>query len=122
MLYLLLKSKKTKTPIGTIGLHNINWVDRNATTGTVIGEAKHRGKGYSKDAKMVLLEYAFLTLGMHKIISHADARNIASIEYSKSCGYVFESRLKEHLFRNGEWVDMVSLACFYKDWKNKNNR
>lgn len=104
-------------PIGTMGLHGINWTDRKATTGTVIGEAKYRGGGYATDAKMALLEYAFESLGMHKIISHAFSKNVKSVEYSKRCGYEVEAVLKEEIFHKGAWEDMTILSCFYDGWK-----
>lgn len=116
-LVFIVETKDEHKPIGTMGLHSINWIDRNAITGTVIGEEVDRGKGYATDAKMTLLQYAFETLGMHKIISFAFAKNIKSIKYSKRCGYVVEATLKDELFHNGQWEDMVSLACFYDGWK-----
>lgn len=90
-------------PIGVMGMHDINWLHRNCITGTVIGEKKCHGKGYATDAKLVLLRYAFETLGMHKVISHADARNAASIAYSKKCGYHVEGILKEDKWKDGAW-------------------
>lgn len=114
---MVIESKDSGQAIGTMGLHSINWVDRNAVTGTVIGEEEYRGKGYATDAKMTLLQYAFESLGLHKIISHAFTENTKSIEYSKRCGYEVEAILKEENFRNGKWEDTVSLACFYEGWK-----
>lgn len=114
---MMIETKRNRHTIGMMGLHGIDWVNRHATTGTVIGEKNLRGKGYATDAKIVMLKYAFETLGMHKIISRIDVRNLASLAYSKRCGYVTEGVLKEQLFRDGQWVDMVSLACFYPAWK-----
>lgn len=114
---MVIESKDNGQAIGTMGLHNINWIDRNAVTGTVIGEEEYRGKGYASDAKMTLLQYAFESLGLHKIISHAFAENVKSIEYSKRCGYEVEAILKEENFRNGKWEDIVSLSCFYEGWQ-----
>lgn len=105
-------------PIGVMGLHNINWIDRNATTGSMIGNLAYHGKGYATDAKMHFLKYAFETLGMHKISSRAYAENVASIAYSKRCGYTQEAVLKEEAFREGKWGDIVLLACFYDTWKD----
>ena len=104
-------------PIGTMGLHNINWIDRNATTGSMIGDLTYQGKGFATDAKMHFLKYAFETLGMHKIISHAFADNLASVKYSECCGYTQEAVLKDQIFHNGKWGDLISLACFYDSWK-----
>ncbi len=114
---LIIEPKENPQPIGIIGLHNINWLDRNATTGTTVGEAQYRGKGYASDAKMILLEYAFETLGLHKIISRAFAKNVKSVEYSKRCGYQVEATHKEEIFHEGAWEDIIYLSCFYDDWK-----
>lgn len=111
----VIETKKGK-PIGTMGLNAISWVHRHATTGSMIGDKAYRGKGYAKDAKMVLLQYAFDTLGLHKIISHAFAVNLASTEYNKRCGYVQEAVLKDEFFREGRYHDVAVLACFRPTW------
>jgi RimJ/RimL family protein N-acetyltransferase len=103
--------------IGNIGLHRIDWVNRNATTGTVIGEKKFQGKGYGTDAKMLLLDYAFNTLNLHKVCSGAIAFNQRSINYSKVCGYVIEARRIQQLFRDGAYQDEVLLAVFSEGFK-----
>jgi RimJ/RimL family protein N-acetyltransferase len=72
--------------IGTMGLHNISWKDRTATTGAIIGEKEFWGKGYGSDAKMALLDYAFNTLNLHKICSAVIAYNERSLNYSLHCG------------------------------------
>lgn len=113
---LIVEEKANQQAIGIMGLHNINWVDRNAKTGTIIG-VEYQGKGIATDAKMALLEYAFESLGMHKIISHAYSGNIKSIKYSKRCGYEVEAVHKEEIFHAGKWEDKITLACFYEGWK-----
>ncbi len=113
---LIVESLDTKEAVGIIGLHSIDWVNRNATTGTMLGTG-HRSKGLATDAKMALLEYAFETLGMHKITSRAFSANVKSIEYSKRCGYEVVTILKDDIFREGTWQDVTLLACFYDEWK-----
>jgi RimJ/RimL family protein N-acetyltransferase len=65
---------------------------------------------------MLLLDYAFNTLNLHKICSNAYDFNKASQAYSKKCGYKVEAILKEHAFCNGRYVDQVVLAVFREDW------
>lgn len=102
--------------IGTMGIHRINWKDRTATTGAVIGEKDCWDRGYGQEAKMALLEYAFNTLNLRKICSTVFAFNTRSIAYSKKCGYKVEGVLKAHNFVGGEYVDRVHLAVFREDW------
>jgi len=103
--------------IGNMSLMRINWVNGIATTGALIGEKEYRGKGYGTEAKMLLLGYAFNTLGLRKIYSYVVASNRRSYRYSEKCGYKKEAKLKQHILKNGRYYDMVILAVFKKDWQ-----
>ena len=103
-------------PIGTMGLHGINWKDRVATTGAMIGEKSYWGKGYGTDAKMALLNYAFNTLGLRKIMSRVYAFNHRSLAYSLHCGYKIEGRLKNQRFAHGRYWDEIILGLFKNQW------
>lgn len=112
----IIETRADNKPVGIIGLHSINWFNRHATTGTVIGDDRSRNKGYATEAKMLILKYAFDNLGLHKIISRAYAKNLASIRYSEKCGYVQEGLLKSEMFRDGSFEDIVLMACFRETW------
>lgn len=98
--------------IGTIGFNKIHRFHRTAITGTMIGEVDCWGKGYGTDAKMLLLRYGFDTLNLRKVNSDAIAFNRRSINYSLGCGYRIEGRLRQEIFRNGRYWDLVRLAVF----------
>jgi RimJ/RimL family protein N-acetyltransferase len=121
---LIIETKDGKS-IGTMGLHKIDYRNGLAITGALIGEKDYWGKGYGTDAKMILLNYAFNVLNLRKIKSGALAFNGRSINYNKKCGYKEEGVLKKEIFVNGEYVDMVQLAVFKKDflplWKKYQN-
>ncbi|MDO8504775.1 MAG: GNAT family protein [Candidatus Liptonbacteria bacterium] len=102
--------------IGNMGLHRINYVDGTAVTGAVIGEKDFWGKGLGMEAKMLLLEWAFNTLNLRKINSHVLGFNKRSQRYSEKCGYKIEAVLKDQMFRNGKYEDMVIMSVFKTDW------
>jgi RimJ/RimL family protein N-acetyltransferase len=102
--------------IGMIGLHNINWKDRTAMTGTVIGEKELWGKGYGTDAKMLLLYFAFNTLGLEKICSETFEFNERSKNYSLKCGYVIEGKKRKQMFSNGKRWDVIVLGVLREEW------
>ncbi len=107
---------KQGIPIGVIGIHQIEWVHRVATTGTLIGEKKYWGKGFGTDAKMTLLDYAFNVLNLRRICSEALAYNMRSLAYSLHCGYEIEGRKKKHFFKNGRYHDVIHLGLFRGKW------
>jgi RimJ/RimL family protein N-acetyltransferase len=108
--------KETGEFIGVMGLHDIDWPNRNATTGALIGEKKYWGRGYGTDAKMILLNYAFNTLNLHTVSSSAIAFNKRSIGYNTHCGYKVEGVCRSRIFRSGRYWDRVMLSVMKKDW------
>ncbi|MCE9517443.1 GNAT family N-acetyltransferase [Candidatus Nomurabacteria bacterium] len=111
------KVRLTDMPIGTLGLHKINWRNLTAETGALIGEKEYWGKGYGTEAKMLLLNYCFNTLGLHKICSSAISYNKRSIAYQKKTGAVVEGKRKKQLFRDGDYHDEILLAIFADTWR-----
>ncbi|MDP3794724.1 MAG: GNAT family protein [bacterium] len=103
--------------IGFMGLREIRWVDRVATSGAVIGDPGYRGKGYGSDAKMSLLHYAFRTLGLRKVNSSVYSFNMRSLRYNEKCSYKEEGRRIKEVYRNGEFHDEILMAVFREDWE-----
>lgn len=109
---------ETNEFIGSIGLHRIDWVNRNAVTGTVLGESAYWGKGYGTEAKMLLLDFAFNALDLQVIVSNVMDYNTRSLSYGKKCGYVEVGRIPKWLRRkNGERCDEVVLAVTQEQWR-----
>lgn len=102
--------------IGLMGAHGIEWHNRICTTGALIGEKRYWGKGYGTDAKMILLEYLFNTLNMHKVCSGVIAYNKRSLRYSLHCGYKIEGVRKQHIFKRGRYWDLIELGLFRNAW------
>jgi RimJ/RimL family protein N-acetyltransferase len=115
-----IQTKPTKiTPsrfIGLIGIHGINWKDRVAETGALIGDKRYWSRGYGTDAKMQVINYAFNALNLHKLTSAAIAYNERSLRYSLHCGYKVEGTRKRQIFKSGEYHDLVILGLFKEDW------
>ncbi len=112
----LIIETKSGEAIGTMGLHNINWIDRVATTGAMIGEKQYWGQGYGVDAKMALLDYAFNTLNLHRVNSDVYEFNERSTKYSLRCGYKIEGRRRKALFRKGQYWDKIELGLLREEW------
>ena len=102
-------------PIGSMGLHGIEWVNGVASTGAAFGEKKYWGQGYGQDAKMALLHYAFHTLNLRKICSACYAFNRRSAAYNQRCGYRIEGRLRRQVYRRGRYYDLIQL-CIFRPW------
>lgn len=110
--------KKDGKLIGTIGVHSINWQQRTATTGTLIGEKDCWGKGYGTEAKMLLLDFAFNALDLYALFSRVNSTNLRSLAYAKKSGYEEVGRLPGWIrLQNGERCDEVQLVVTQEKWK-----
>jgi RimJ/RimL family protein N-acetyltransferase len=108
--------KHDDTLIGLMGLHEINWVHRNATSGAFFGLPENRGKGYGVDAKMLVCYHAFCMLNLHKLYTHSYEFNTASQKYNAKCGYKEEGRRREHYFRAGRYWDVIDTGLLRSEW------
>lgn len=97
------------THIGFSGLHQIDWRSGTARTGTLIGDAAYRAKGYGSDAARVRVRYAFEVLGLRMLLSEVLAENTASIKMLKRAGYVEAGRIPRRLWKRGAYRDLVIL-------------
>lgn len=103
--------------IGNIGLHGIDWVNRQTETGTIIGEKDCWDKGYGTEAKQLLIKYAFKTLGLHRLVSTVIANNERSLKCQLKCGYVEEGRTRRSIYKDGEWYDLIILGLLADEWQ-----
>jgi len=112
----LLIVAENNTPIGNLGLHRIDARNRTATLGITIGDKNYWGRGYGSEAIELLLSYAFNTLNLRKVCLSVIDFNERAIRCYEKCGFRVEGRLREQLFRNGEYRDEVMMAIFERDW------
>jgi len=108
--------KKTDQYIGNARLGEIDWVNRRCIYGRLIGNKDFRGKGYGTEALVLLLRYGFLKLGMNRIFSGAVITNEISIRSNEKVGMVREGILREALWKDGRFQDVVALAMTRADF------
>jgi RimJ/RimL family protein N-acetyltransferase len=96
--------------IGIVQLNNIDYVSGTALLGFVIGDTKFRGKGYGFEFSCLIVSYAFLTLNLRKIITYNLASNDSTLSMQKKLGFLQEGELKEHIYHDGKFYDVIILS------------
>ena len=104
-------------PIGSCGLHQINAKDRDAIFGIIIGEKDYWSKGYGVEAARILINYGFQQLNLHRISSAAVAFNERSIKLHQKLGFREEGRLRQAMFKNGQYHDRIEFGLLREEWK-----
>ena len=103
--------------IGVTMLHGIDLISRSAGLAILIGDKNERGKGYSKEAIVKLLEFGFKSLGLHRIWLKVRFDNRVAINLYKSIGFFEEGILRGESFKDGEFKDMVVLSMLDSEFK-----
>lgn len=110
--------------IGTANLVDINWKDRNAQHGILIGDKNLRGKGYAVDTIMAIMRYSFEELGLNRLDTTIIEYNEPSFSvYANKCGWEKEGVQKKWYFRKNKYWDRYVMGITkdsYTDLINKN--
>ena len=96
--------------IGSLGLHDINWKDRCAELGIVIGDKAYWGQGYGADAIQALLGVAFGEMNLHRVFLRVDADNARGIRCYEKCGFQREGISRQAVFREGAYYDQYVMS------------
>jgi RimJ/RimL family protein N-acetyltransferase len=103
--------------IGNMGLHDVNWKDRNAELGIVIGEKAYWGQGYGTDAITALLAHGFEELNLHRVRLRVNADNPRGIRCYEKCGFCHEGTLRESVFAGGKYKDQHIMAVLRSEFR-----
>jgi len=97
--------------IGTANLVSIDWKNRTAFHGMLLGDTEQRGKGYGVDTIRTIMSYAFDELGLHRLDTDIIVYNEASLRaYIEKCGWTEEGRRLDWYFRGGRRWDKVLVG------------
>ncbi len=102
--------------IGQCALFNYGEVAQTAELGITIGDKNYLGAGYGRDAVKVLLEYGFKLRNLRRIHLTVNATNDRAIRAYEACGFVREGRLREHVWQNGAYIDLICMGVLRSEY------
>ncbi len=108
--------KKNGDHIGNTGLHLKDRYARVAEQGTVIGKKTEWRQGYATEAKIMIMNYGFKRLGLNRIYVQVFADNIASLRANEKVGLKKEGVLRQHIYKNGIYNDVVIMSALKEEW------
>jgi RimJ/RimL family protein N-acetyltransferase len=101
--------------IGTCGLFNIHRTAGHAELGIGIGDKEYWGRGYGREAVGLLLDYAFRLRNLRRVWLEVHSANERAIRAYRSCGFVEEGRMREHVWLGGRYVDNVIMGVLREE-------
>lgn len=111
---------ESKSPIaGLIGITNIiRGVSQAGFIGYWIG-AEFLNNGIATEATVLMLQFAFEMLGLHRINLWIAPDNLASLRIVEKLGLRYEGTVIKALFLGGEWKDVRSFGIIVDEWRER---
>ncbi|MFN8443867.1 MAG: GNAT family protein [Caldilineaceae bacterium] len=103
--------------IGGCALFQVDAIAHTCGLGITIGDKNYWGRGYGTDAIRLLLDYAFRLQNMRKVYLSVNGNNERAIGAYRHCGFVEEGRLREHVWSNGNYIDLIQMGILRNEWE-----
>ena len=101
--------------VGDLALKVDEHEPREAELGFTLAPA-YQGRGYGTEAVRGLLDYAFGTLGLHRVVAVTDALNAPAAALLARAGLRREAHFLENVFFKGAWGSEFLFAVLEREW------
>ena len=102
--------------IGNVSLQNLSWVNRSAEYAILLGDKSYWGKGVASEASILICEYGFSRLNLHRIYCGTSSKNVGMQKLASKIKMTQEGVRKEAMYKNGEYVDIIEYGVLKNDF------
>ncbi|MCB4809682.1 GNAT family N-acetyltransferase [Tamlana sp. 62-3] len=110
--------KPTNKLIGATSICSISEFDKKVEIGLTWFSESYQGKGINQKVKLILLSFLFDQIKVNKVEFRTRGGNLKSQRALDKIGAVKEGILRELIFRNGKYIDVVYYGILASEWKN----
>ena len=103
--------------VGMIHIGEIDW--KNGAIGKSsmrIDKKDVSSKGLATDAWMTLMKYIFDELRLNRVAGSSLPHNTASLRVCEKVGFKIEGTLRQAVYKNGKFHDVIILGCTKEDY------
>lgn len=102
--------------LGNCGFFSIDWRNRSAELGIVIGDKTYWDQGYGSEVMKMLLRHGFSTLNLHRIFLTVFEDNPRAIRAYEKVGFVHEGRQRQAEYHDGQFHDVLFMSVLRPEW------
>ena len=106
---------KKKKPIGICGLTNLDPIEKSAKIAIIIGNSNLQSRGIGTQSLILLLDYGFKKLKLHRIEAEVLEYNTKSQSFFEKFNFHKEVELRDYLFRNEKWWNLIIYSKLISD-------
>lgn len=108
--------KDTEKYIGQIDLFHVDWKNRCADMGIVIGNSEWQNKGFGTEAIHLMQAFVFQQLNLNRLQLEVHDYNENALKCYLKCGFKEEGRLRQKHFSNGRYSDVVYMGILKEEF------
>jgi len=109
--------KETEHVIGETGLLRIFYPWRTADLSIILGDKFAWGKGYGRETVLLLLDYAFGALALHRISIGVVGFNERALHFYEKIGFKREGIQRDGYFNNHCFSDFVMMSILEDEYR-----
>lgn len=107
-----------KIDVGLLSLTEIDYINQKACWAYYLGSMEARGKGLGRILECNIYDYVFNELKINKLWCEVFEFNENVIKIHEKFGSKIEGIFKDHIFKNGMFLNVVRMAITRDEWKD----
>ncbi len=115
-----IRAGESKDIVGSTGLYRFDWQSRHAEFRIIIGDEGMWGKGIGSNVCKFLVQYGFERLNLNKIWLGVNEENKAAVKSYENAGFHHEGSLRQELFRNNKYYDILRMSILKEEYETQN--
>lgn len=114
--HFIIAEKATGDYLGQMGLMKIDWKNRTAEVGIIIGKKELLGKGIGTEAMGLLQDFAFNSMNLNRLELTVHDFNFRAIKCYEKSGFIQDGRLRQKYFFNGKYTDIILMSILKEEY------
>ncbi len=102
--------------IGSCGFMNVEWTNRSAEIGILIGDRSCWNQGFGRETMRLMLKHGFETLNFHRIFLRVFENNVRGIKAYEHAGFQHEGRMRQAVFQDGRYYDVLFMSVLSEEY------
>jgi len=102
--------------IGSCGVFGIEWHNRSAELGIMIGEKSVWNHGHGSQVMIMLLRHCFETLNLNRVFLRVYGGNAPARRSYEKVGFFLEGCMRQAVYKSGKYDDIYIMSVLRSEW------
>ncbi len=102
--------------VGVASLHSVSWKSRYSELTVGVFDETNYSVELVKDVIQTILQFAYWEANLNRVGINVSEDQVILVDALEQVGFVFEGRLRQHIFRNGNYLDQLTYSILQREW------